>query len=48
MIDATKSDATAEDIRLSFSPQKKKINDMSYKPIRKMEKFKIKDNLIIL
>jgi len=45
IIDATKSDATAEDIRLYFSPQNVK-NDMSYKPFRKMEKFKIKDNLI--
>ena len=45
IIDSAKPDATAEDIRLYFSPQNVK-NDMSYKPFRKMEKFKIKDNLI--
>ena len=38
---------TTEDIRLYFTPQNvKKKNDISYKPFRKMKKFKIKDNLI--
>jgi len=46
IIEATKTDATADDIRLYFSPQNIK-NDMSYKPFRKMNKFKIKDNIIL-
>jgi len=46
IIDAIKEDATAEDIKLYFSENNVK-NNYAYKPFRKMERFKIKDNIIL-
>jgi len=45
IIDTIIEDATAEDIRLYFSENNVK-NDYIYKLFRKMERFKIKDNII--
>ena len=42
----TKTDATADDIRLYFSPNNAK-NDYNYRPFRKMNKFVMKDDLIL-
>eukprot|EP00833_Pecoramyces_ruminatium_P001430 jgi/Orpsp1_1/1175462/evm.model.c7180000054001.1 len=46
IIKYTKDDETAKDIFLYFSPQNVK-NDMVYKPFRKMNKFKIQNNMIL-
>jgi len=46
IIDAIIENATAEDIRLYFSENNVKYNYV-YKPFRKMERFKIKDNIIL-
>ena len=46
IIKYTKDDETAKDIFLYFSPQNAK-NDRAYKPFRKMNKFKIQNNMIL-
>ena len=46
IIEENKTDATADDIRFYFRPSNVQ-SGYSFKPFRKMERFKIKDNIIL-